>query len=141
MWTDPKHVAVWWGPKVFTNPVCEMDVRPGGKFRIVMRAPDGAEYPYTGIYLEVVPPERIVYTDDLSEVGEDWHSLLNSFRGSVEAPPMKSFVTVTFEDLGEKTRLTVLTRFASNTDRDAMLQMQMAEGWTESLETFASLLS
>ena len=61
VWTDPKHVAVWWGPKVFTNPVCEMDVRPGGKFRIVMRAPDGAKYPYTGIYLEVVPPERLVY--------------------------------------------------------------------------------
>ena len=42
-WTDPKQVAQWWGPKGFTNPVCEMDVRPGGALRIVMRAPDGAE--------------------------------------------------------------------------------------------------
>ena len=41
-WTDPKHMAQWWGPHTFTNPVCEMDVRPGGAYRIVMRGPDGA---------------------------------------------------------------------------------------------------
>ena len=52
-WTDPKQVAQWWGPKGFTNPVCEMDVRPGGAFRIVMRAPDGIEYPTTGIFSEI----------------------------------------------------------------------------------------
>src|SRR5205085_2306725 len=60
MWTDPKHVAQWWGPRGFTNPVCEMDVRPGGALRIVMRAPDGTEYPMPGIFRDVVAPERLV---------------------------------------------------------------------------------
>ena len=47
-WTDPKQMAQWWGPKGFTNPVCEMDVRPGGAHRIVMRGPDGTDYPIKG---------------------------------------------------------------------------------------------
>ncbi|MGB9123853.1 MAG: SRPBCC domain-containing protein, partial [Candidatus Angelobacter sp.] len=57
-WTDPKQMAQWWGPKNFTNPVCELDVRPGGAWRIVMRAPDGMEYISAGVYSEVVKPER-----------------------------------------------------------------------------------
>src|ERR1700722_5707718 len=74
-WTDPKHVAMWWGPEGFTNPVCEMDVRPGGALRIVMRAPDDApaqfrgDHPMTGVLWEIVEPERLVITiagDDAS---------------------------------------------------------------------------
>ena len=59
-WTDPKHMARWWGPKHFTNRVEQMDVRPGGAWRIVMCAPDGSEYPAQGVYREIVPPERLV---------------------------------------------------------------------------------
>ena len=62
-WKDPKHVARWWGAKGFTNPVCEMDVRQGGALRIVMRAPDGTDYPMRGIYREIVEPERLVFTN------------------------------------------------------------------------------
>src|SRR5579864_4389397 len=61
-WTDPKQMAQWWGPTGFTTPVCELDVRPGGAIRIDMRAPDGTIYPMTGVYKEIVPPERIVFT-------------------------------------------------------------------------------
>jgi uncharacterized protein YndB with AHSA1/START domain len=60
MWTDPHHVAQWWGPHGFTNPVCEMDVRPGGALRIVMRAPDGTDYPMTETFREIAAPERLV---------------------------------------------------------------------------------
>ena len=59
-WTDPKHLAQWWGPKGFTNPVCEWDARPGGKIYDVMRAPNGADYPMGGEFREIVPPERLV---------------------------------------------------------------------------------
>ena len=62
-WTDPKHLSQWWGPKGFTNPVCEEDARVGGALRIVMRAPDGAEYPMIGVFREVVAPERLVFTN------------------------------------------------------------------------------
>ena len=66
-WTDPAHLARWWGPSGFTNPVCEMDVRPGGAHRIVMRSPEGVAYPIKGTFIEVVTPERLVMTLDLSE--------------------------------------------------------------------------
>jgi uncharacterized protein YndB with AHSA1/START domain len=58
-WTEPKHMAKWWGPKHFTNPVCELDVRPGGKILIHMRAPDGATHPMPGVFSEVNKPERL----------------------------------------------------------------------------------
>ena len=61
-WTDPKQVAQWWGPTGFTNPVCELDVRVGGTILIHMRAPDGIVYPMSGVYKEIVPPERLVFT-------------------------------------------------------------------------------
>src|ERR1700739_5045499 len=61
-WTDPKHVAQWWGPKGFTNPVCELDVRVGGAIRIHMRSPDGSVYPMKGEFREIVPPERLRFT-------------------------------------------------------------------------------
>src|SRR3981081_2563312 len=60
-WTDPQHLARWWGPQGFSNPVCETDVRIGGAWRIVMRGPDGAEYPGGGVYREIVVPERLVF--------------------------------------------------------------------------------
>jgi len=74
VWTDPKHVARWWGPHGFTNPVCELDVRPGGAIRIHMRGPDGTVYPMTGVYLEVVEPERIVFTS--AALGADGNPML-----------------------------------------------------------------
>ena len=62
-WTEPRRLAQWWGPKGFTNPVCEIDARPGGTLRIVMRAPDGAEHPMKGVLREVIEPERLVFTN------------------------------------------------------------------------------
>ena len=62
LWTDPKHVAQWWGPHGFTNLVCELDLRPGGAILIDMRGPDGIVYPITGVYQEVVRAERLVFT-------------------------------------------------------------------------------
>src|SRR5690242_1348376 len=59
VWTEPRHVAQWWGPHGFTNPVCELDPRPGGALRIDMAGPDGVVSPCTGIFHEVVAPERL----------------------------------------------------------------------------------
>src|SRR3984885_10858283 len=61
---DQQHVAQWWGPTRFTNPRCELDVRPGGAIRIDMRGPDGTVYPMSGVYQEIVKPERLVFTSD-----------------------------------------------------------------------------
>src|SRR5579862_8930953 len=61
-WTDPQHLAQWWGPKGFTNPVCEFDARVGGALRIHMRGPDGTIYPMEGVIRELVTPERLVFS-------------------------------------------------------------------------------
>src|SRR3990172_182307 len=93
MWTDPKHMAQWWGPHQFTNPVCELDARPSGKILIHMRAPDGTVYPMTGIFREIVAPKLIVFT----AYAED----------SLGKRLLESLTTVTFEAQGKKTKLTV----------------------------------
>jgi uncharacterized protein YndB with AHSA1/START domain len=62
-YTDPAHMVHFWGPHGSTTPVCEMDLRPGGVWRTVMRFASGQEFGYTSVYLEITPPERIVYRD------------------------------------------------------------------------------
>jgi uncharacterized protein YndB with AHSA1/START domain len=140
-WTDPAHMAQWWGPHHFTNPVCNLDVRPGGSWRIVMRAPDGVEHPAKGIYQEVVPPQRLVMTIDHSELPEQWHDLVNPTRDKTKPPVLDVLATITFEDLNGKTRQTVQIRFDSNAQRDSLVKIGMREGWSQSLERLDSLVS
>jgi uncharacterized protein YndB with AHSA1/START domain len=142
VWTDPKHVKNWWGPKPFTNPVCEIDLRPGGRFHYVMRSPDGMDFPMKGTFIEIVPNERLVYSDDCYEQADFWKMMLGGKVGDdVDFATLTSRVTVIFDDEGGKTKLTLTTRFFSNEVRDAMVGMQMAEGWTQSLEKFAEELT
>src|SRR5665213_1489963 len=61
-WTDAQHIAQWWGPRGFTNPVCEWKARPGQAIHVVMRAPNGTDYPMGGEFREIVAPERMVFT-------------------------------------------------------------------------------
>jgi len=119
-WTDPKHVAQWWGPHGFTNPVCELDVRPGGAIRIHMRGPDGTVYPMTGVNQEIVEPERLVFTAAaLDEKGNPLFEVLN---------------TVIFSEQGGKTKLTLQARVVKLTAGAAPYLSGMEAGWTQSLE-------
>jgi uncharacterized protein YndB with AHSA1/START domain len=139
-WTDPRLVARWWGPKSFTSPVCEMDVRPGGAYRIVMRSPDGIDYPMKGRFDEVVPPKLLVYTVDMSEHPADWQDLLTKQLEGNEPDTSRLLCRVTFEDEGGKTRLTVRSTFDSSVLRDAFVRMGMETGWGEMLDKLALLL-
>ncbi|MDB5151338.1 MAG: hypothetical protein JWR54_89 [Mucilaginibacter sp.] len=141
VWTDPEHVSKWWGPKVFSNPVCQIDLRPGGAYLYVMRSPEGMEFPVRGKFIEIVANERLVYSDDMFEQQDLWKQMLGKSVSNVDFSTLQSIITVTFEGHGNKTKLTLITRFVSNEVRDAMLKMQMAEGWTESLEKFADELT
>src|ERR1700677_5188508 len=102
VWTEPGHLARWWGPKGFTNPVCEVDLRVGGAWRIVMRAPNGAEYPGGGVYREIVKPGR-----EIVEPGR--LVFTNSAMDKEGNPIIDGFTTVTFADYGGKTELTLRT--------------------------------
>lgn len=141
-WTNPRQMAQWWGPREFTNPVCDLDVRVGGAYRIVMRGVDGVDYPITGVYREVVKPERLVLTMDVSEHPAAWHDMVKPNRRKDETNPAGLMLTtVTFDDLNGKTKLTVRTRFESTAIRDAMLKMGMTEGWSQSLDRLSELLA
>jgi uncharacterized protein YndB with AHSA1/START domain len=128
--TDPKHVAQFWGPKLTTNSACKVDLRLGGKFRVEMRGPDGANYPCTGVYREIIAPERIVYastTDDSNPCGAGL--------------PPRSIVTMTFTALGGKTKLTIHTLLQSAADRVAAIEGGFNSGWSESLDKLAAILT
>ena len=115
-WTDPKQLAQWWGPHGFTNPVCEIDARPGGALRIDMKGPDGNIYPMTGTFREVVPPERL------------------AFIGVAMEGLFESLTTVTFEDVKGKTRVTVKAVVLKAAPEAAPALAGMEEGWSQSLE-------
>jgi Xaa-Pro aminopeptidase/uncharacterized protein YndB with AHSA1/START domain len=89
-WTDPKHLARWWGPKGFTNPVCELDVRPGGRIRIDMAGPDGVIHPMGGVFHEITAPERIVFTSTAfdDETGVPQLEVLSTSRSPDAAEPL-----------------------------------------------------
>jgi uncharacterized protein YndB with AHSA1/START domain len=142
-WTDPAELAQWWGPHGYTNPVTETDVRPGGSLRIVMRSPEGTEFPVTGQYLEVDPPSRIVFTDVLSdEMPAEWRARIDRYRpSSAPGTPLRITTTVTFEERDGRTLLTIRNVFLSDEDRDAVMRDGAAAGWAESLERLDTLVT
>lgn len=132
-WTDPLRLIQWFGPRNFTIPVCELDVKPGGEYRIHLWSPEGIVYPLKGVYRAVVEPVRIVFTQNWEEHPADWQDTLRQHAGGVPVGN-EAVLTVTFEDHDGKTKLTIHVRFESMSDRDAMQKVGMVEGWTESLK-------
>jgi len=126
-WTDPKHMAQWFGPTHFTNPVCELDVRPGGALYIVMRAPDGAEYPMKGMFREVVANERLVFTN--IAVDKDGNHLL------------EGETTVTFDEQDGKTTLTLTARAVGLVPQAPQMLAGMEAGWTQSIDKLEVLVA
>lgn len=121
-WTDPAQVARWWGPQGFVTTSCEMDIRPGGAYRVGMRSPQGTLHVRCGVYREMVEPERIVFT--------------YAWEDAAGTPGHETLVTVTFAEQGTKTKLTLhQAMFETVTSRDSH-----QAGWTSCLERFAEYL-
>ncbi len=117
MWTNPEHFKNWYGPKGFTVPVAEMDVHVGGKHLFCMESPDGSMKMWsTGEYTEVVPNERLVYTD--SPADENGNVVSPSAMGMPEGYPATTEVTILFEDIGGRTKM-VMTHAGVPADSDA----------------------
>lgn len=138
-WTDPRLLSRWWGPRGFTNSV-KPEPKAGGAFRIVMRSPEGKEYPLKVSQKEVAPPERIVWTVDLSEHPREWHEAVAAHMRSGKGKEWRQkecVQTAAFEERDGRTLVTVRTRFESSELKDAMLELGMSEGWTQSLQRLA----
>ena len=104
MWTQPEHFKKWYGPQGFTVPVAEMDVRVGGKHLFCMVSPDGSMKMWsTGEYTEVVPNERLVYTDSMAD--ENGNVVSPAAMGMPAGYPTTTKVTVHLEDLGGRTKM------------------------------------
>jgi uncharacterized protein YndB with AHSA1/START domain len=131
VWTDPRYVASWWGIDGATNPVCELDVRPGGSWRIDMRTPSGVTYPNGGVFLEVVENERLVFSDIPDPKSPAWAG----------APPGPLVTTVVFEDCAPgKTRVSLTVRAGSASDRERVVRQGMREGIGQGLARLERLL-
>ena len=122
-WTEPDRVARWWGPRGFTTLYCDMDVRPGGSFRVCMCSPEGVEHWKQGVYREVVEPERLVFTF--------------AWEDEEGKPGHQTVVTVTFAEPDARTELT-LHQAVFETIAACDVHRQ---GWTSTLERFAEYLA
>jgi uncharacterized protein YndB with AHSA1/START domain len=125
-WTDPDLLKRWFAPLPWTTPHAELDVRPGGANLIVMRGPDGKEFPNRGVYLEIVPNERLVVTD----------AYTNAWATS-EKPFMTAILT--FEDEDGKTRYTARVRHWTVADRETHEKMGFHQGWGQCTDQLAAL--
>jgi len=138
-WTSPELVMKWWGPDYFTSPSCKIDLRVGGNFVFCMRGPDGSDYWNGGIYREIVPIEKLVSTIWFStEAGDIVDPASYGFDPIF---PKEQHQTVTFEDMSEKTKLTIDYEVESEEILEIMRKVQMREGWETSLDKLARSLS
>jgi uncharacterized protein YndB with AHSA1/START domain len=125
-WTDPEQLAKWWGPNGFTNPVCDIDARPGGNILIHMKAPDGIVYPMDGEFHEIVEPERLVFTSAaLDKNGNRLFEVLN---------------TVTFTEENGKTKLKLHAAVSNITAEGRPYLDGMNKGWSQSIDRLEKLV-
>jgi uncharacterized protein YndB with AHSA1/START domain len=124
--TKPELVKQWWGPRGSELTVCEIDLRPGGAWRFVSRDADGNEHPFTGVYREIVAPERIVQT---------W---------KYDVPPFNEFESVETMTLSERdgrTTLTTMVLHQSKEARDGHVGSGMEKGAAETMDRLEELLA
>lgn len=134
-WTEPERVMRWWGPKGFTTPVCEIDLRPGGVYRSCMRSPEGQEFWGQGVYREIVEPERIVCTDTFAD--EKGNTVSPEHYGLSPDWPAEALIAVTFTEQAGKTKLSLKhSPLPAGRERD-----QCRQGWEESLDKLADYLA
>ena len=125
-WTTPEHVRRWYGMRGTTLSVCDIDLRPGAAWHYVLRGPDGTEHGFRGEYREVVPPERLVYTEAYDVEGLRDHPAL---------------VTVTFAEHAGRTTMTSVSLYESSEYRDGHLASGLEAGTIQTLDRLAELLA
>lgn len=134
VWTDPQQLMRWWGPAEFTSPTCRIDLRVGSNYLFCMQAPDGTKIWSTGTYEEIVPLERLVYTDSFAD--EAGNAVSASHYGMGDDIPFTMTITVTFEEVGGKTKMILRHEGLPAGELSEMT----AVGWNESFDKLAESL-
>jgi len=133
VWTEPEHIMKWWGPKGYTAPFSTIDLRVGGTYLSCMRSAEGRDIWSTGVFREIVPMKRIVVTDSFADA--EGNVVPATHYGFGADFPLELLVTVTFEEVEGKTKLTL--RHAGFPEGD----FGELAGWNESLDKFAATLA
>jgi uncharacterized protein YndB with AHSA1/START domain len=126
-WTDPAMVAQWFGPSCFTSSVPEWDLRVGGELRIVMHGPDGNDYPMKGVFLEIVPPERLMFSS--IAVDADGNHLL------------EGTTTLVLSESGGQTSLSLISHAVGRVAIAPQMLAGMETGWTQSIDKLEELVA
>jgi uncharacterized protein YndB with AHSA1/START domain len=133
-WTDPQLLMRWWAPRGCTTPYCKVDLHPGGVFHFCMRMPEGREIWGSGVYREIVKPERIVYTDRFADA--QGNPVPPSHYGMSAGHPAETLVTVTFTERAGKTTVTLRHSLPGTFPEREGIQ----QGWNQMLDRLADLL-
>jgi uncharacterized protein YndB with AHSA1/START domain len=134
-WTEPEQFKRWWGPEHFTSPVAKMDLRVGGTYLAAMRSPEGQDFYSTGVYREITPPERLVFTDAFADA--DGNVVPASHYGMDGDWPAEILVTVTLEEENGRTRLTM----RQDGIPAGEMREQTSAGWSQSFDKLATALA
>jgi uncharacterized protein YndB with AHSA1/START domain len=133
-WTDPERMKLWWGPKDYTSPAWKIDLRVGGRYHACMRSPEGQEIWITGVYREIDPPSRLVYTDSFAD--DKGNVVAASQYGLGDDFPLEMLVTIVLEEHQGKTRMTL-----RHAGLPAGIMSEMTgSGWNELFDKLAEFL-
>lgn len=134
-WTQPEHIKKWFTPAPWQTVDCEIDLRPGGIFRTIMRSPEGQEFPTAGCYLEVVPNEKLVWT---SALGPGYRPLIRA-SGTGSCEELYFTATLLLEALGNKTKYTAIAIHGDEESSRKHEQMGFHTGWGTALDQLVAL--
>jgi uncharacterized protein YndB with AHSA1/START domain len=144
-WTEAEQMARWWGPHDFEVPECISEPHPGGRFRVVVRAPDGTDYPMDGRYAEVKADQRLVLIASVDEHPPSWHATMaeaiRNAGGPADAVVGRMTLMATFETDSDGTWLTVTLRAATAAEAEALGAVGADQGWRMSFERLDAVLA
>lgn len=132
-WTEPRHIVHWFTPAPYTTPSCDIDLRPGGRFRVVMRSPEGQEMVSEGCYLEVTPGRRLIWTAALAP----------GYRPAPAPTTATDFpftAVISIEAQGQGTKYTAIALHRNEEDRAQHEAMGFHDGWGKALDQLVALM-
>ena len=140
-WTDPEHVKKWWAPVPWTTTQCEMDLRPGGMFRTVMRSPEGQEFPHVGCFLELVDNEKMVMTNVLEPGYRPARDPLGKDDKIEDCAHIPFTSILTLQERGGKTHYSVVVLHKDEAGRKRHEEMGFHDGWHKCLDQLIEVVS
>jgi uncharacterized protein YndB with AHSA1/START domain len=134
VWTDPDHVKEWWAPAPWTTSRCEIDLRPGGIFRTVLRSPEGQEFPHLGCFIELIENEKLVITNALEPGYRPARGPAGKDQESTDCADIPFTSILTLKERGGKTHYSIVVLHRDEVDRRRHEEMGFYDGWNTCLD-------